>query len=145
MRTLEGLHPCVLAHVASELIRASKLPVAPLPVALVRLFPSVGSLVCLEVGTLGVDFAASWVSAPVDTLVPLWLGIVVHGIHQPIGPILGGHTTSQHLGELLDWRGWAGSGGADRVVVERCGGKNCLRSGVVVLHSDGSACNRVRR
>lgn len=84
----------MFAHVSSEFVRASKLPVAPFPVALVGFFPSVGPLVGFEVRALGVHLAASRVSAPVDALVPLWLGIVVDSIHQFIRTKLGGDATS---------------------------------------------------
>ena len=47
--TLEWLHPRVFAHVTGEFVGASKLPTAPLPVALVGFLPRVGPLVRLEV------------------------------------------------------------------------------------------------
>ena len=88
MRALEWLHTVVLAHVAGKLIRASKLPAATLPVALVGFFSRVCSLVGLEMRALSVDLVASGIRAAVHTLVPLRrLGIVVHGIHELIGGV----------------------------------------------------------
>lgn len=92
--TLEWLHSGMLAHVTGEFVRASKLPVASFPVALVGFLPCVGSLVSFEVGALGVHLAASRIGAPVDTLVSLWLGIVVHRVHQFVRAELRGNTTS---------------------------------------------------
>ena len=83
MWTLERLDPGVLPHVSGQLIRSCKLPVAALPGTLVRLFPSVRSLVCLEVRAFGVHFVAARVGAAVDTLVSLrGLGIVVDSVHE---------------------------------------------------------------
>ena len=53
---LEGFGPGVLPVVPCQLIRPGKFPTAPIPRALVRLLASVGPLVCLQVGALGVDF-----------------------------------------------------------------------------------------
>ena len=117
--TLERLHSGVLAHVPGELIRASKLPVAAFPVALVRFLPCVGSLVSFEVRALGVHLGASWVGAPVDALVALGLGVVVHRIHQLVRAELGGNAARHQVRELLDGRGRVGGGRADRVMVER--------------------------
>ena len=85
---LERLHARVLAHVASEFVRAGKLPRATLPVALVGLFPGVGPLMGFKVGALGVDLVAARVGAAVDALVPLrGLGIVVDGVHDVVGRV----------------------------------------------------------
>lgn len=149
VRTLEGLHSCVLAHVTSEFVRASKLPVAALPVTLVRFLPCVGPLVCLEVGALCVDLATAWVGAPMNTLVPLWFGIVVNSIDQLVRAVLGRHSSSRHhvVREILDGWARAGSRRAERVMVQRSGGKGwlgracwCLVEGVgLCVHAaDGS-------
>lgn len=59
----------------------------------------------LQVRALGVDFAAAWVSAAMHTLVSLWLGVVVHCIHQLIRTELRPHGPRHHMRELLDGRG----------------------------------------
>ena len=87
MRALEWLHTVVLAHVAGKLIRASKLPAATLPVALVGFFSRVCSLVGLEMRALSVDLVASGIRAAVHTLVPLRRLGIVHGIHELIGGV----------------------------------------------------------
>ena len=80
--TLERLDPRVFPHVPGKLVGSRKLPVAAFPAALVGLFTSVGSLVGLEVGALGVDFVAAGVGASVDPLVALRrLGIVVDCVY----------------------------------------------------------------
>lgn len=81
VRAFKGLHSSVLPHVPRKLIGSRKLPVASFPVALVRFFASVRSLVGLEVGALGVHFVASWVGATVYSLIPLRLRIVVDGVY----------------------------------------------------------------
>ncbi len=91
MGALEWFDSSVLSHVPCELIRACKFPCAAFPCALVRFFSSMGPLVGLEVGALGVDLVTARIAATVDSLVPLWLGIVIDGIHKVIG-IVGGHS-----------------------------------------------------
>ena len=81
VRAFKGLHSSVLPHVSCELIGSRKLPVASFPVALVRFFTSVRSLVGLEVGALGVHFVAARVGAAVHSFIPLWLCIVVDGVY----------------------------------------------------------------
>lgn len=134
VRTLERLHSRVLAHVPGKLVRASELPVAAFPVALVRFLPGMGPLVCFEVRALGVDLGAAWVGAAVDTLVALGLGIVVHGIDQLIGTVLCPHgSCRKQLRKFLDGGARAGGGGTGRVVVERGGGEDGLGSCHLVL------------
>ena len=88
--TFERFNASVFAIVARQFIGSSKLPVAPFPGALVRLFTGVSSLVCLEVGTLGVNLVAAWVLASVDPLVPWWrLCVIVHSIHEFKGVVRG--------------------------------------------------------
>ena len=53
--TFEGFAACVFAVMPGELIRSGKLPVTSLPAAQVRLLPSVGSLVGLQMTALGVN------------------------------------------------------------------------------------------
>lgn len=90
VRTLERFNAGVLAVMTREFIGSSKLPVAALPCALVWLFTGVGSLVSLEVGTLGVDLVAARVLTSVDALVPLWrFGVVVDGVHELEGVVRG--------------------------------------------------------
>ena len=61
--TLEGLHPRVFSVVSRQLVRPSKLPVTSLPAAEVRLLPSVGSLVGLQVTALGVNLKQDCIMA----------------------------------------------------------------------------------
>ena len=53
--TFEGFAASVFAVMPGELIRSGKLPVTSLPAAQVRLLPSVGSLVGLQMTALGVN------------------------------------------------------------------------------------------
>lgn len=115
---LERLDARVLPHVAGQLVRAGKLPAAPLPVALVRFLPSVRALVCLEVGALRVHFVAARVGATMHSLVSLrGLGIVVHGVHEVIRGVgwegVGQQLRVQWL--LLQWRGRVGAWGSDDI------------------------------
>jgi len=133
MRALEGLDASVLPHVPSQLVRPGKLPAAALPVALVGLLPRVGPLVRLEVGALRVHFAAARVAAAVNSLVALWLGVVVDGIDQLILAVLRPHARQQ-VGEVLHGRGgaWTGRGRAgsgEGEVVKGCGGEDGLGVG----------------
>ena len=60
----------VLAVVASQLVRASELPAAPFPAALVRLLARVRAEVRLEVRRLGVRLAAPGVRTRVHNYFP---------------------------------------------------------------------------
>lgn len=54
----ERLLTRVLAEVARQLVRPSKLPHAPFPCAMVRFLTCVRSFVSFQMGTLGVHFIA---------------------------------------------------------------------------------------
>ncbi len=98
MGALEWFDSSVLSHVSCELIRACKFPCAAFPRALVRFFSSMGPLVGLEVRALGVDLVAARIAATVDSLVPLWLGIVIDSVYKIIG-IVGSHSRCHKVRE----------------------------------------------
>ncbi len=67
-----GLDPGVLPHVATQLIRAGKLPATALPGAEVRLLPRVYPHVGLHVGGLVVHLPAARLDTSVQHRVPLY-------------------------------------------------------------------------
>ena len=59
VQAMERFGTCMLAEVPRQLIRAGKSPVAAFPVAGVRFFPGVGTLVSLEVRRFRVDLVTA--------------------------------------------------------------------------------------
>lgn len=135
--------PGVLPEVTCELVRASELPAATLPTAVVWLLACVSPEVCLQVGALGVGLSTARKSAGVcrssfprpGPSTPLWLSF--HNFQRGGGGSEQNPLAARRL--LLQANGRVLSEHARKMVMVVRPGEGELHPGVLVRKSRGGA------